>query len=573
MARHYVGGGTQDWVFVKDAEGDAAPTSVTVTFWDTAEGGMQYTDLLDNIDTPISSIDSDVNGFFGKVQLPDGTPWGPRGAYADANGGNGPRRWVDAHSIGEETAANSADLDALGSKGVANGLASLDANGLVPVSQLPEQQVTTGVSSVNSKTGAVTLDALGVSAVPLVRYRPRMPLPRAPLSMVTVFQAGHGWIGQAFGEGCTVEPNDTTDFMLGSQSANSFLACVGGSTDRTNWDITGLAPVDVTGKRFAVLVKVSDQAALNQLTLKMSATGDFTNDYQGIDMADGGTSISASLPSGRWTWLYGSLAEPVSGATGTDITAVTSWQVWANADAPCTINFGAVAYFDDSPAFPNGVVTFNFDDSYDTQWTAARAVMDQFGYPGVAATIVEALGTAGCLTLDQLHNLKDNHGWEITGHAYAQSAHQGGYGELTPTALETEVGLLRGWLAQEEFSGIFRYPLADGPLNVIEAVGSKFDLALKGNSGKHQTKYIGAPLEIRTRGVKDTDTLADVQAHVDAAKTHGLWLILGFHRIAETANSAITWPTADLQSLCAYLDAQGVPVRTISEVIEATRGA
>lgn len=101
MARHEVGGGTQDWVFLTDAEGDASPRSAQVTAWDSQTAGSQYTDLQDLTDVAITHVESDTDGFYPRFRLPDGDPYGPAGAWIDANGGNGPRYWVDAHTIGQ----------------------------------------------------------------------------------------------------------------------------------------------------------------------------------------------------------------------------------------------------------------------------------------------------------------------------------------------------------------------------------------------------------------------------------------------------------------------------------------
>ena len=47
------------------------------------------------------------------------------------------------------------------------------------------------------------------------------------------------------------------------------------------------------------------------------------------------------------------------------------------------VNWGAVALTDESTAYPNGVVSFTYDDSYLSHWTEARKALDkQVGYVG-----------------------------------------------------------------------------------------------------------------------------------------------------------------------------------------------
>ena len=110
MARHLFGGGIADLTFDlgdaatagSGASGNLAVVipSVTVTFYDAATTGTQYTDLTDLSSVAISSVSSDSSGEIPEFYGPDGvyTMW------ADASGGAGPRRLVTATDIGPEVA-------------------------------------------------------------------------------------------------------------------------------------------------------------------------------------------------------------------------------------------------------------------------------------------------------------------------------------------------------------------------------------------------------------------------------------------------------------------------------------
>lgn len=82
-------------------------------------------------------------------------------------GGAGGRRWIvrPLNETARLRAIEAGAYVATASKGAANGVASLDGSGLVPTAQLPAG-IVTGVSSVNGDTGAVLLTAADVDAIP-----------------------------------------------------------------------------------------------------------------------------------------------------------------------------------------------------------------------------------------------------------------------------------------------------------------------------------------------------------------------------------------------------------------------
>ncbi|CAL9591842.1 hypothetical protein SUDANB1_05241 [Streptomyces sp. enrichment culture] len=99
MARHEFGAGIGDFV-VRPSDGlwGVAAASV-VTFWDQSSGGVQYEDLRDAGDAPITSVTTDEYGFLPRFFGPDGV----EGMWADAGGSS--RAWIEAHNLGTEATA------------------------------------------------------------------------------------------------------------------------------------------------------------------------------------------------------------------------------------------------------------------------------------------------------------------------------------------------------------------------------------------------------------------------------------------------------------------------------------
>jgi hypothetical protein len=110
MARHQFLGDIASWAFALGADETSVDAqsgkralvipSASITFWTAQTGGTQYTDLLDSIGTPITSVAADSSGEFAQIQGPDTDPdtWS---MWADGSGGAGPRRIVVATDIGD----------------------------------------------------------------------------------------------------------------------------------------------------------------------------------------------------------------------------------------------------------------------------------------------------------------------------------------------------------------------------------------------------------------------------------------------------------------------------------------
>jgi hypothetical protein len=93
MARSTFGAGMADYV-VRPSDGLwAVAAGAAVTFWDAADAGTQYTDLLDAGGLPVSQIVTDEYGALPTFQGPDGV----RGMWADAGGTE--RTWIATRDL------------------------------------------------------------------------------------------------------------------------------------------------------------------------------------------------------------------------------------------------------------------------------------------------------------------------------------------------------------------------------------------------------------------------------------------------------------------------------------------
>jgi hypothetical protein len=97
MARYDFGASLADYV-VEPSDGMwGVAAGATVTFWASADGDVQYTDLQDAGGSPISSVTADERGFIPLFAGPDGIS----GMWADAGGGF--RAWIQGRSTAAES--------------------------------------------------------------------------------------------------------------------------------------------------------------------------------------------------------------------------------------------------------------------------------------------------------------------------------------------------------------------------------------------------------------------------------------------------------------------------------------
>jgi glycerophosphoryl diester phosphodiesterase len=111
VARHRFGGVADYIISVGSGNAAVLEPAATVTCWNQAVGGTQYTDLTESDGaTPITggTLTADSTGAVGEFYGPDQI----RHLYLDANGGSGPRRRTVATDIGADVGTLRTDLDA-----------------------------------------------------------------------------------------------------------------------------------------------------------------------------------------------------------------------------------------------------------------------------------------------------------------------------------------------------------------------------------------------------------------------------------------------------------------------------
>lgn len=436
------------------------------------------------------------------------------------------------------------------------------AEGTVPFAHLPAFTVVPIMTN-NVMTGMVQTQPHQAALAP------RAPRPRPNPTMITTFQTGHGY-SMAVTAGGTTNANDTTDYLYGTQAVSGItpVAGVGAVTVSKN---AAMSATDLTTKYVGVLMKMDRPDLVTSITIRLG-TGAMAA-FETLSLVNGGTAPVSSILANQWAWVYTSYGNLTSGSAGSpNRAAITDIQVRTDTlgTGAVTFHVNAIAYFNRPPVFPNGVVTFGFDDSYVAQFTMARPKLDQYNYGGVAYTIVDTVLTSGAsMSLANLTELQESHGWQIAGHAYTSAYHNAGYSTLTAAQLDAELQQLRAWLITNNFTGAntFAYPLGDDSVAVDAAVANYFTDARTTVGTPFGSLPPDQKLRRRIVGIGATTPVATIQGYIDKAYTYGLWLDMVTHNILTSGASGNTQVLqSDFNSIVDYVAGKGIPVRTVDEV-------
>lgn len=410
----------------------------------------------------------------------------------------------------------------------------------------------------------------------------RMWLPEiSGATIVTGFASGHGWTVNGTATGGSINLNDTS--TPGPLSAQS-VTVVNGSSGTNKIQKGGLA-LNLTGKSILVWMKFTGGTSIDPGVTCVLSDAAFTNLYIGqTNGPPGGTGVALHDPESGWYCVEFFVPDmtvqgtPTIGAIDTIRIGVNSSGAQGSGTSTQVVSFGGVGYRTLPSAYPNGVVSFTFDDALASDFTLARPTLAKYGYAGTSYVIADAVGSTGP-TVAQYRQMQDELGWEVAGHAFTTTAHNTRFENLSAGALLSELQSLKGWLLANGFpSEAWASPGGTSPESVWAVARQYFT--------SHRTAgYITAWLTKATQtapavrpynliaptwDASQGATVVSFKAAIDKAKATQSWLIFNFHQVTAAASSGENVSSADLDSIAAYCQSQGVAVRTISGVQKDT---
>jgi peptidoglycan/xylan/chitin deacetylase (PgdA/CDA1 family) len=357
----------------------------------------------------------------------------------------------------------------------------------------------------------------------------------------------------------------------GRDAERAFLRCTTtGAGDLSMVTSRGRLPaaVDLRGRFLRLWVKVDDASRLSAMELRL-ASGGLHTDYFSFAVPLYEDERFNVLQSGHWlalTLSFGSAR--VSGSPDRSAIDALAWIVRDRGRGDAGTARPLAAYWGGLWADPepeSGVVSLTFDDGYDEHLEVAAPLMKQHGFRGTAYVMPDQIGLYGYLTRDDLRVLQDGYGWDVAAHHFTP------FTDFRARELEQIVDGVRGYLLLNGFAkgaDHLAYPLGKhDPKIVVPVVSASFHTARLASAGP-ETLPPGDPHRLRSLNVMRSTTPEEIGRAAARAREHREWLILMFHYLVERPREDTAYAIDDFRRALEAIDAEGVPVRTVSEVFE-----
>lgn len=416
------------------------------------------------------------------------------------------------------------------------------------------------VSGLSKAEAAVGYGAAGLLTTP----RNRQPL---NASLLTSFQAGHGWVSANTPLSVS---DDTTDFTLGKQSIKVVTTT---ANDPASVQKTGLS-LDATGKTFRVWFKVDGLPNLSEVLLYAGDTS-LANTFSWVLLDGLGVSAQQFTKDGEWISMTVSWGDAtVAGSPNRAALQNVRLRVRAINGQSVTAHYNGVALVNEPTAYPNGVVSITFDDSKASQYTQGQMYLDKYGYGGTYYTICDQVDTAGYMTMAQLKAIANYTPSEIAAHAYTKANHDTTFPNLAPDVLDAELRNMRVWLQTNGFKGgdHIAYPQGAFTNTVLNTVNKYYGTG-RTILSKLETLRPAHPLRLRSLSVSNLTTVATVTSAIDRAYANKSWLILTFHDLVTSPVNGTEYSIANYQTIIDYLATKGIPVQPVGEVMQTVSPA
>jgi peptidoglycan/xylan/chitin deacetylase (PgdA/CDA1 family) len=398
---------------------------------------------------------------------------------------------------------------------------------------------------------------LSASFPAIPRAVPQPLIPDAATVYATRFQTGHGWTQV----GGTVSPNSTEDAIFGTQSLKMVTA-VGGNAIT---DSPGNYNVNLTDRVLGILYKCDDPTKLDNIAVYAGTNG-FSAYYVWSIQPD--TVVEG--------WRYIELPWQNATVSGSPTRADCD-QIRVNATAvtgqAATVRLNAVTTRLNNQ-YPDGVISFTFDDGLDNTYTKALPVMSRLGYPATAYILTDEVGEAGLMTLDQLRDLQAKHGWDISAHARTAATHEIDLRSGTTEQRDTEYGAMRRWLLANGFNrGADHFAAPHGWVSDdVSDDALKWFRTIRGTASVAFSTTAYAPHRPTNVYALSFDAsaipVATIKARMDIANANGLWFVPIFHGVTDAASSGGSISVTDLTEIVDYAASLGMAVRTVSDALD-----
>lgn len=381
---------------------------------------------------------------------------------------------------------------------------------------------------------------------------------------VATFASGHGWTATA-GNGIvalndTAVPGPFSDQSISitnSTSTASYVEKTGLTLDLSASSITVWIKRDTpTVTTPNITLYLGDSALTNYYTITFSPTTIVDADANGWECYEFFPALMTAF-----------------GSPSLASVARIRFRLEASTPGALVVHLGAVTIRPlASTAYPNGIVTFTFDDSNASDFTHARPVLAAYDFPATCYLIADQTSAAKAANYRQM---QQHLGWEIAGHAYTVANHDARYESLSDAAVYAEARDLRNWMDDHGFT-------SDAFASPGGTIGTAGWTQVRKFFNSHRTAGIVSGTIVRMQTAPPqrvfniiaptwaAGSLAQFQAAIDKAKAYKTWMLFNLHGVTSAASSGQSISSADLNTIAAYCQSQGVAVRTVEQVLHGS---
>ena len=409
----------------------------------------------------------------------------------------------------------------------------------------------------------------------------------SPIAIETGFNATTGYAGAwttgGLGGSASIVLNDADHYGKGTDCA-AITTSGTGNSPYINSPAYTAKPWDLSNSSLVIALKVTSTAALKGTFWATVYAGSDTNASAYTNAVSWVIGDTNDLNSQRYmgpdgTWFLFSLSRIHVDATyGTiDWTSIKAIRIrindaWVSGGsvAQATVRIGLVGTAADTTAsYPNGVATFCFDDGLASAYTKALPIFNARGIGATAFIINDALNTTSFLTTAQVNEMVSL-GWDAAIHGEI-AAHTSDWPSMAVgdrnAMLDRSVAFhaAQGWDTRHCAypSGHFDYP------TVTSVLGAGIPYArttygMMGTANETWPPMAPGKLIATSFGAQSVNAL---KIWIDRLKTNKTWGIFTLHDVVATASSGQVINQYDLQAWVEYAVAQGVAIRTMSQML------
>lgn len=385
----------------------------------------------------------------------------------------------------------------------------------------------------------------------------RLANPSVPETVIENFQSGHGWTHSGDG----TQSDDISDFVRGTQSLKVVTY---GNNIRSISTSPILSPtLDMTNKQFAIYVKIDNKNDIGLFRFEASSNN-FDSDWFSWKMERDSKQLFDPNLWQRITFTWNQ--DYRNGlTTGTpDITSINALRIefTGKTSQVVTMRINGITTFDTTP--DEGIIVLSFDDSYDTDYNVAMKKMSNYGFLGTSYIIPNSIGLPGRLSMNQLHEMQDIHGWDISGH------HETSMFPLSHDQRNEILQEVKQFLVDNGFvQGAGNYAYQGGAWNAdILELTRKYFISARTIADTDETIPPQDYYRLRALLVQKNVSPQNLLSAAENTRTDKSLIIFIFHKIVATPSDNVEYSIDNFNAFIDGLHERGIKPQTMSEAIK-----